>query len=80
MQASLLGPRRCCRSDRGPLGNHCTHRIYVQVETTEMPYKTIYVRPGDERVFEAAKEFAERRRMSLSTLIVVALEKYMQDQ
>jgi hypothetical protein len=45
-----------------------------------MPYKTIYVRPGDERVFEAAKEFAERRRMSLSTLIVVALEKYMQDQ
>lgn len=42
-----------------------------------MPYKTIYVRPGDEPLFEAAEHFAKRTRSSLSALIATALQDYL---
>jgi hypothetical protein len=42
-----------------------------------MGNRTIYVRPGDEALFEAAEMYAERNRLSLSALIAVALEEYL---
>jgi hypothetical protein len=42
-----------------------------------MGNRTIYVRPSDEALFEAAEKYAERNRLSLSALIAVALEEYL---
>jgi hypothetical protein len=45
-----------------------------------MPNKMIWVREDDLDLFERAEEFARQRRWSLSTLIAVALQHYMEDQ
>ena len=42
-----------------------------------MGNRTIYVRPGDEALFEAAERYADRNRLSLSALIAAALEEYL---
>ena len=42
-----------------------------------MGNRTIYVRPSDEALFEAAESYAERNRLSLSALIAAALEEYL---
>jgi hypothetical protein len=42
-----------------------------------MGNRTIYVRPGDEARFEAAERYAERNRLSLSSVIAAALEEYL---
>jgi hypothetical protein len=42
-----------------------------------VPNRTIYVRPADEALFEAAERYAERNRLSLSALIAAALEEYL---
>jgi hypothetical protein len=39
---------------------------------------TIYVRDRDQRVFDAAREYAEAHRMSLSTLIAMVLEQFLE--
>jgi hypothetical protein len=42
-----------------------------------MGNRTIYVRPADQALFEAAEAYAERNRSSLSALIATALEEYL---
>jgi hypothetical protein len=38
----------------------------------------IYIRDQDVALFEQAEQYAKRNRMSLSRLIAVALEQYLQ--
>jgi predicted transcriptional regulator len=45
-----------------------------------VPPLTIFVREADVELFERARRFAERRRMSLSALIAAAIEQYLEDQ
>jgi hypothetical protein len=50
------------------------------MHTEYVPNLTIFVRDADLELFDRARRFAERRRMSLSALIAEALERYLQDQ
>ena len=42
-----------------------------------MPNKTLYIRPHDQRIWDAAAQAAQASRMSLSTLVVTALEQHL---
>jgi hypothetical protein len=42
-----------------------------------VPNKTLYVRDGDEAVWEAASRVARRNRISLSRLVTDALEAHL---
>ena len=43
-----------------------------------MPPKTIYVREDDVSLWERAVAFARARRMTVSALIMTALEEYLE--
>jgi hypothetical protein len=43
-----------------------------------MPPKTIYVRQDDMRVWQRAEAYAKERRLSMSALIMTALEAYLE--
>jgi hypothetical protein len=43
-----------------------------------MPPKTIYVRQDDMRVWQRAGAYAKERRLSMSALIMTALEAYLE--
>ena len=47
-------------------------------QAPHMPPKTIYVRQDDMRVWQRAGAYAKERRLSLSALIMTALEAYLE--
>jgi hypothetical protein len=45
-----------------------------------MGNKTVYVREDDAALWDRAERFAKARRLSMSALIMTALEQYLADE
>jgi hypothetical protein len=42
--------------------------------------RSVYIRAEDVPVWQRAQDYARQRRLTMSALIITALERYLQDQ